>query len=106
MIGRTLALLALLVTSAAAPAQSQELAPEDLEHFESKIRPVLVERCYQCHGADPERIRAGLALVDAEGLRAGGDSGAVIVPGAPDDSLLVEAEALARIAMTPDAKPG
>ncbi len=90
MIGRTLALLALLVTSAAAPAQSQELAPEDLEHFESKIRPVLVERCYQCHGADPERIRAGLALVDAEGLRAGGDSGAVIVPGAPDDSLLVE----------------
>ena len=90
MTGRTLALLALLVTSAAAPAQSQELAPEDLEHFESKIRPVLVERCYQCHGADPDRIRAGLALVDAEGLRAGGDSGAVIVPGAPDDSLLVE----------------
>ena len=90
MIGRTLALLALLVTSAAAPAQSQEFAPEDLEHFELKIRPVLVERCYQCHGADPERIRAGLALVDAEGLRAGGDSGAVIVPGAPDDSLLVE----------------
>ncbi len=90
MTGRTLALFALLVTSAAAPAQSQELAPADLEHFESKIRPVLVERCYQCHGADPERIRAGLALVDAEGLRAGGDSGAVIVPGAPDDSLLVE----------------
>ncbi|MEO2195545.1 MAG: PSD1 and planctomycete cytochrome C domain-containing protein, partial [bacterium] len=90
MIGRALVLFVLLVTSAAAPAQSQELAPEDLEHFESKIRPVLVERCYQCHGADPERIRAGLALVDAEGLRAGGDSGAVIVPGAPDDSLLVE----------------
>jgi hypothetical protein len=90
MTGRTLALFGLLVTSAAAPAQSQELAPADLEHFESKIRPVLVERCYQCHGADPERIRAGLALVDAEGLRAGGDSGAVIVPGAPDDSLLVE----------------
>ncbi len=90
MIGRALVLFVLLVTSAAAPAQSQELAPEDLEHFESKIRPILVERCYQCHGADPERIRAGLALVDAEGLRAGGDSGAVIVPGAPDDSLLVE----------------
>ena len=90
MTGRTLALLVLLVTGAAAPAQSQELSLEDLEHFESKIRPVLVERCYQCHGADPARIRAGLALVDAEGLRAGGDSGAVIVPGAPDDSLLVE----------------
>ena len=71
MTGRTLALLVLLVTGAAAPAQSQGLSLEDLEHFESKIRPVLVERCYQCHGADPARIRAGLALVDAAGLRHG-----------------------------------
>ena len=85
-------LTAVLVLAAgiAAPARAQELPPEDLDHFESKIRPVLVERCYQCHGADPERIFGGLVLVDAAGVRAGGDSGAVVVPGAPDDSLLID----------------
>ncbi len=83
-------LIAVLALGAAAPARAQELPPEDLEHFESKIRPVLAERCYQCHGANPERIQAGLALVDAAGLRAGGDSGAVVVPGSPDESLLID----------------
>ena len=85
-------LIAVLVLAAgvAVPARAQELPPEDLDHFESKIRPVLAERCYQCHGANPERIQAGLALVDAAGLRAGGDSGAAVVPGAPDESLLID----------------
>ncbi len=86
-------LIAVLVLAAgfAVPARAQEFLREDLEHFESKIRPVLAERCYQCHGANPERIQAGLALVDAAGVRAGGDSGAVVVPGSPDDSLLIDA---------------
>ncbi len=34
-------------------ADASEIDPADLEFFESKIRPVLVERCYQCHGGDP-----------------------------------------------------
>ena len=76
--------------TAPAPARAQGFPPEDLEHFESKIRPVLAERCYVCHGANPERIQAGLALVDAAGLRAGGDSGAAVVPGSPDESLLID----------------
>ncbi len=83
-------LIAVLALGVGAPARAQELLPEDLEHFESKIRPVLAERCYQCHGANPERIQAGLALVDAAGLRAGGDSGAAVVPGSPDESLLID----------------
>ena len=89
---RTGCLIAVLALAAvvAGPARAQELPPEDLEHFESRIRPVLAERCYQCHGANPERIQAGLALVDAAGLRAGGDSGAAVVPGSPDDSLLID----------------
>ncbi len=86
-------------------AGASELGPADLEFFESKIRPVLVERCYECHGDDPKKIRGGLVLLDAEGLRAGGDSGAVIVPGSPEDSLLIEAlhyEGLTQ--MPPDGK--
>ena len=79
-----------LVAGVAAPARAQGFPPADLEHFESKIRPVLAERCYPCHGANPERIQGGLALVDAAGVRAGGDSGAVVVPGSPDDSLLID----------------
>ena len=91
-VGLPLALGAVLVLAAgvAAPARGQEVPPEDLDHFESKIRPVLAERCYQCHGGDPERIFGGLVLVDAAGVRAGGDSGAVVVPGSPDDSLLID----------------
>lgn len=86
-------------------AGASEIDPADLEFFESKIRPVLVERCYQCHGGDPARIRGGLILLDAEGVRAGGDSGAVIVPGSPEDSLMIEAlhyEGLTQ--MPPDGK--
>ncbi len=91
-VGLLLALGAVLALAAgvAAPANAQEFPPEDLEHFESRIRPVLAERCYQCHGADPERIFGGLVLVDAAGIRTGGDSGAAVVPGAPDDSLLID----------------
>ena len=91
-VGLLLALGAVLVLAAgvAAPARGQEFPPEDLEHFESRIRPVLAERCYLCHGADPERIFGGLVLVDAAGVRAGGDSGAVVVPGSPDDSRLID----------------
>ena len=88
-----------------AAAGAAEIDPADLEFFESKIRPVLVERCYQCHGDDPRRIRGGLILLDAAGVRAGGDSGAVIVPGSPEDSLLIEAlhyEGLTQ--MPPDGK--
>ena len=86
-------------------AGASEIDPADLEFFESKIRPVLAERCYQCHGGDPAKIRGGLILLDAEGVRAGGDSGAVIVPGSPEDSLMIEAlhyEGLTQ--MPPDGK--
>ena len=85
-----LSFLLVLAGGLAAPARAQDFPPEELEHFESKIRPVLAERCYPCHGANPERIQAGLALVDAAGFRAGGDSGAVVVPGSPDESLLID----------------
>ncbi len=72
-------------------AASSSLSDEDLELFESKIRPVLVENCYVCHGADPKKIFGGLVLTHSEGLMAGGDSGPVVVPGDPDASLLIEA---------------
>ncbi len=61
----------------------------EIEFFEREIRPLLVEHCHDCHGA--EDFEAGLRLTDRSSLLAGGDSGPAIVPGQPAESLLIEA---------------
>ena len=58
-----------------------------LEFFEAKVRPVLAEHCYSCHGA--KKQNAGLRLDTAAGLKAGADDGPVVVPGDPAKSRLV-----------------
>jgi len=67
------------------------ISATDLNFFETKIRPVLVERCYKCHSHDADKVKGGLMLDTHAGLVQGGDTGAVIEPGKPDDSLLIEA---------------
>ena len=67
-----------------------DLAPEGVEFFEKKIRPVLVERCYKCHSAQAEKLKGGLYLDSREGMLKGGDTSPAIIPGDPDKSLLVE----------------
>ena len=62
-----------------------------LEHFERKIRPVLIEQCYDCHSAAAKEVKGGLVVDHRDGLRRGGDSGPALVPGKPDDSLLISA---------------
>src|SRR4051812_11300391 len=59
------------------------------EFFETEVRPVLVEKCAACHG--PKKQRGGLRLDSAEAVRAGGDPAPAVVPGKPDQSLLVQA---------------
>ena len=77
-----------------------------LEFFEARIRPVLVERCNRCHSAGEKAPKGGLRLDSPAGLRKGGDSGAVIVPGKVDESLLIDAIAHEGgvAEMPPDAK--
>jgi hypothetical protein len=58
--------------------------------FESKIRPLLSEHCYECHSADKKQ-KAGLVLDSRAGWEKGGDSGSPIQPGKPDESLLMKA---------------
>ena len=67
---------------------SETPSPEQLEFFEKHVRPILIENCYECHG---DRSDGGLQLTSREGLLRGGDSGAALVPGNLDSSLLVEA---------------
>ncbi len=64
---------------------------EGVAFFEAKIRPVLVERCYQCHSADSEKVKGGLRVDHREGMVKGGDGGPSVVPGKPEESPLIEA---------------
>ncbi len=64
---------------------------EDIAFFENRIRPVLVENCHACHGADPAKRKGGLRLDTRDGLDQGGDSGAAVVAGDPERSRLIRA---------------
>jgi hypothetical protein len=59
--------------------------------FESKIRPVLVAKCYTCHSSKLSAPKGELLLDSRDGWRKGGATGAAIVPGKPEESLLVKA---------------
>ncbi len=83
-----LAMILLLPLILAAGAKAAPTA-EQVEFFESRIRPVLAQDCYECHRSG-EKVRGGLALDSRAGVMAGGDSGAVVVPGDPAASLLMK----------------
>ena len=72
------------------PAVGAEFAPEDLEFFERRIRPVLVEHCYSCHNS-AETAESGLRLDYRGGMLEGGMRGPAIEPGKPRSSLLLRA---------------
>ena len=63
----------------------------DYEFFESKIRPVLIDNCYKCHSVDSKKLKGGLLLDSKWGWETGGESGPVILPGKPDESMLIRA---------------
>jgi cytochrome c553 len=64
---------------------------EQIEFFENKVRPVLVAHCYACHSAEASKLKAGLRLDSRAAILKGGDTGPAVVPGQPDESLLIQA---------------
>ncbi len=58
--------------------------------FESRVRPILVEHCYECHSEQAGERKGGLLLDRESGWLEGGDTGKAIVPGQPGASLLIE----------------
>ena len=82
-------IVSVLFALLAGRALAQAADAAGLAFFESKVRPLLVERCYECHSA--KKQKGGLRLDSAPGWRAGGDTGQIIMPGDPTKSLLVEA---------------
>src|SRR5262245_23451569 len=75
--------------SARATEPSSAVTPQAAEFFETRIRPVLAENCFSCHGAT--RPKAGLRLDSAASMRRGSDDGPVVVSGDPDHSPLIQA---------------
>ena len=83
----------LLASVFTAPAMANSAAADDsaaLEFFETRVRPLLIGNCYTCHSADTNS-RGGLRVDDRDGLITGGGRGPAIVPGKPDESLLLKA---------------
>ena len=87
-----------------AVGQDQGINPDQLAFFEKRIRPVLVEHCYPCHSSSAKIIQGGLRLDHRAGLAKGGDSGPAIVPGTPDESLILHALRYASLEMPPKGK--
>ncbi|MGI9471780.1 MAG: PSD1 and planctomycete cytochrome C domain-containing protein [Rubripirellula sp.] len=77
-------------------------ASEATDFFERKIRPVLVQHCYECHAGDAELIQGGLRLDDPTSMAQGGDSGPAVMPGEPDQSLLLAAIRYDEFEMPPE----
>ena len=59
--------------------------------FENKIRPVLVNRCYECHSEDAEKLGGKLLLDTKSGMMESGESGPSLFKGKPDNSLVIKA---------------
>ncbi|MGV3774045.1 MAG: DUF1553 domain-containing protein [Verrucomicrobiales bacterium] len=76
---------------AVAASELSALTAEQIDFFEKKVRPVLVENCYECHSVQNNKSKGGLALDTREGLLKGGGGGPVIVPHDPDKSLIIKA---------------
>ncbi len=98
---RGLSLLLLLLLSPRLVAADQAA---DNEFFETRIRPVLVEHCYECHSAKSAKLKGGLRVDQRTAFRKGGETGAAFVPGKPDESLIIQSLRHEGLQMPPKGK--
>jgi cytochrome c553 len=90
MLRSSLSSLVIFLFLAGRPARAEEKppSPREIQYFENKVRPVLADNCFKCHG--PDKQKGSLRLDSRLGMLTGGDRGPVLVPGQPDKSLLVK----------------
>lgn len=65
--------------------------PQAITLFEMRVRPLLIQKCFSCHSENSRPVQGGLRLDSREGLLKGGESGAALVPGNPEESRLIRA---------------
>ena len=72
----------------AAPQATPQASAGSAAFFEARIRPILAANCFDCHN---EKAEGDLRVDSRDGLLTGGTRGPAIVPGKPDESLLIKA---------------
>ncbi len=72
-------------------AVSVQIAPEQLEFFENKIRPILANHCLECHSGEKGKIKGGLNMDSKEDVLKGGDTGPALEAGNVKGSLMIKA---------------
>ncbi|MEQ1860382.1 MAG: PSD1 and planctomycete cytochrome C domain-containing protein [Chthoniobacteraceae bacterium] len=99
---RQLTLTLLIITTAALAAPVP--TPDQIEFFEKKVRPILAEQCYSCHG--PDKQKAELRVDSLSALLKGSDLGPVLIPGKPGESSLIQSiKHIGDAAKMPERKP-
>jgi cytochrome c553 len=91
MFRRTAILASLFASTLAHAADEPAASKEGLEFFEKNVRPILADRCYECHSAEKNSSKGGLILDSRDGAFKGGDEGPSVVPGNLEKSLLIKA---------------
>ncbi len=109
VLGLWIAVLAAGVGPVGAQTQAKKssprrFSPRQIAFFEQRIRPVLVKHCYKCHSQKAKEVQGELYLDTRQGLLEGGQSGPAIVPGKPEESLLLEALRWESLEMPPEEK--
>ena len=85
------AVFARFIAAAEPNADEEHISAKNLEFFESKIRPVLVGHCYECHSVKHGIVEANYNMDTRDGMLAGGDRGIAIIAGNAEASLLFKA---------------
>ncbi len=79
----------LLAVSSSGSSMAGNIDPASLKFFETKIRPLLSDQCFKCHGE--KKQKANLRLDSLQHILQGGDGGAAVTPGDTKNSLMVKA---------------
>ncbi len=83
--------IALIIALPAGIAQAAPAADADkMAFFEKTIRPILINRCYECHSTESGKSKGSLLLDSRDAMLKGGDNGPVLIAGNPDKSLIIE----------------
>ncbi|MDP7204626.1 MAG: DUF1549 domain-containing protein, partial [Pirellulaceae bacterium] len=88
-MARHLCTLILLALLPAGIALSDDPTAEQLAFFETRIRPLLVERCYECHSGDPDEVENKFQIDSRAGILRGGIHGPAAIAGMPEKSLMI-----------------
>src|SRR5258705_3375220 len=89
-MSKAFAVVSALVLAFAASPRAATRGDDGNEFFEKHVRPIFAQRCYECHSSG-KKVKGGLSLDTRDGLFKGGELGAVVVSGKPNESLLIKA---------------